>query len=366
MPSPPGRTSLRCRTPDHAHGLYGVCQMTERVEKSELSRRKLLGLGGGIAATAALAPVLASSAPALALPAGAASVPETQYFDLTQPSYDLFRGKTLAAGTVMQSFTFDNVNRRLFVAQLMNGSTSAANGDLAISRLDFSGNLLDHMYLKGFGHGVSIGVEPSGSTSYLWTEVDAAPGAGDGTARGTRLARFAYSAGATYTNTSSQLAKHKPIAGTEQTAAVDPINNRLVVRYRDASGAFRFVIFDLAAAAKGDFSAPLANVATPTGLGTFQGYTLYGSYLYLFTGNAYSSSNPDPGNARLTSIDVNTGTPKQKSVLTKAGASLTYREPEGLAIYRTAGGETRLFLGFASGSAGARKANIFYKNALTS
>ena len=49
---------------------------------------------------------------------------------------------------------------------------------------------------------------------------------------------------------------------------------------------------------------------------------------------------------------------------TNAGGSLDYREPEGMAVYRTVAGETRLFLGFASGAAGARRANIFYKNVL--
>ncbi len=40
------------------------------------------------------------------------------------------------------------------------------------------------------------------------------------------------------------------------------------------------------------------------------------------------------------------------------------REPEGLAIYRTAAGEARLFIGFATGVEGDRRSSIFYKNAL--
>jgi hypothetical protein len=35
--------------------------------------------------------------------------------------------------------------------------------------------------------------------------------------------------------------------------------------------------------------------AQPPGLGTFQGYAVYGEYLYLLDGEAYSSSNPPPG-----------------------------------------------------------------------
>lgn len=41
------------------------------------------------------------------------------------------------------------------------------------------------------------------------------------------------------------------------------------------------------------------------------------------TGNAYSASNPEPGNTYLTSINVNTGDIAQGPTLTKAGSTLT-------------------------------------------
>nr|WTB28984.1 hypothetical protein OG781_05145 [Streptomyces sp. NBC_00830] len=84
--------------------------------------------------------------------------------------------------------------------------------------------------------------------------------------------------------------------------------------------------------------------------------------MYFITGDGYSASNPDPGNTYITSI--NTGAIAQGPTLTKAGSTLTYREPEGLAIYRTDAGESRLFLGFATGEEGDRRSSIFYKNAL--
>jgi hypothetical protein len=65
----------------------------------------------------------------------------------------------------------------------------------------------------------------------------------------------------------------------------------------------------------------------------------------------------------VSSVDLNGGGSFVR-VRTNAGGSLDYREPEGMAVYRTVAGETRLFLGFASGASGARKANIFYKNVL--
>jgi hypothetical protein len=314
-----------------------------------LGRRRLLAAGGGLAAMALVG--------GFAEPA-AAEVPGSAHFDLTQPSYDLFRDAALFQSTVMQSFTFDNVNRRLFVAQVAEGSSAADHGDLCVSQLTFAGELLGHMFLTGFGHGVSIGVEPVGSTSYLWTEVDSA------SARGTQLARFPFVAGATVDHTSTGLEKHRPIEGIDTvTCATDPVNGRLVMRYR-IGGAFRYVVYALADVHAGVYDRRLADLAQPAGMGTFQGYAVYGEYLYMLDGDAYSSTNPSPGNAHVSSVSLNGGPVTR--VPTNAGTSLTYREPEGMAVYRTVAGETRLFLGFASGQAGNRRANIFYKNVVVS
>jgi hypothetical protein len=294
--------------------------------------------------------------------ARAAALPVSQRFDLTQPSHDLFRNMPLHDQTVMQSFAYDNVNRRLFTAQLKNGSGSDAAGDLCITQLDFSGNQLGFMFLEGFGHGVSIGAEPVGTATFLWTEVDA-PNNGPGTsARGVRLARFKFTSGTTLTAASSALQKHTPIAGvTTTTPAIDPVNERLVMRYA-TGGTFRYAVYDLADVNAGDYT-PLVDIAQPAGLGTFQGYTIYGEFLYTIDGTAYDTSNPAPGNTFVTCVDLNTGAVVDRE-FTQAGSTLSYREPEGLAIYRTAAGETRLFLGFASGESGGRMANLFYKNVL--
>jgi hypothetical protein len=314
-----------------------------------VTRRGLLAAGGGLAAAALVG--------GFAEPA-AADVPGSAHFDLTQPSYDLFRDSGLFQQTVMQSFTFDNVNRRLFVAQVTNGSAAADRGDLCVSQLTFAGELLGHMFLTGFGHGVSIGVEPVGSTSYLWTEVDSV------SARGTQLCRFPFVSGTTLDHASATLEKHQPIAGIDTvTCATDPVNERLVMRYR-TGGVFRYAVYTPSDLHAGVYDRPLADIAQPAGMGTFQGYAVYGEYLYMLDGDAYSSTNPSPGNAHVSSVSFNGGPVTR--VATNAGASLSYREPEGMAVYRTVAGETRLFLGFASGAAGARRANIFYKNVLVS
>ncbi|MBA4861822.1 teichoic acid biosynthesis protein C [Streptomyces sp. PSKA54] len=317
-----------------------------------LSRRGLLRAGTGLGVAAL----------GLGLGAGAASaaVPTSQRFDLTQPSYDLFRGKSLHDVTVQQGFAYDNVNRRLFVAQRRDGTAETA-GDLCITQLDFEGNYLGYMHLTGFGHGVAFGAQGVGTSTYLWTEVEA-----NANGYGKRLARFKFTSGTTLSNTSTALTKYTPVStATEHTCSIDPVNNRLIVRYHLSDGK-HIAVYDLAAAANGDFSSRLADFkqpSLPTLSSTFQGYAAYGQYLYVLTGTSYDASG-GVVNSEVTSIDMNTGTIKQGPVLTKAGESLDFREPEGLAIYQTVAGEVRLFLGFASGAAGDRRSNLFYKNAL--
>lgn len=318
--------------------------------QKSLSRRGMLRASGGLG--------LAALGLGLATGSASAAVPVSKRFDLTEPSYDLFRGKTLHDDTVQQSFAFDNVNRRLFVAQRRNGTAETA-GDLCVTQLDFEGNQLGYMYLTGFGHGVSFGAQAVGTSTYLWTEVEA-----NGNGYGRRLARFKFTNGTTLANTSTALTKFTPVAAaTEHTCSIDPVSNRLIVRYHQNS-AKHIAVYDLAAATNGNFTSPLANFAQPD-LGTrkFQGYAAHGSYLYLLTGHSY----PETGNvvdSEVTSVNMNTGAIVQGPLITNAGSTLTFREPEGLAVYKTAGGEIRLFLGFASGEAGDRRSNLFYKNIL--
>ncbi|MEV4107705.1 teichoic acid biosynthesis protein C [Nonomuraea sp. NPDC049695] len=312
-----------------------------------VTRRDLLKVGAGVAAT-----VVAGTE--------AAAAASSRRFDLAAPADPLIWKKALYDETVLQSFAFDNVHGHIYVAQLKNGSGSAAAGDLCVTKLSLTGSVLGHMYLLGFGHGVQIGVEPSGGSAYLWTETDAVSD-GAGNAWGRRLARFKFVNGQTLRPSSSALTKYTLISGaTSTTCAIDPSTNRLIMRCR-VGGQARFVAYSLAAVKAGS-AKKLYDVAQPSGLGVFQGYTAYGDYLYLLDGTAYGASNPAPGNTYLTCVDLRTGAKVQRS-LSQAGKSLDYREPEGLAI-QIASGRPRLCLGLASGTAGARKASIFYKDAL--
>ncbi|WP_327169279.1 hypothetical protein [Streptomyces subrutilus] len=374
----------------------------------QISRRHLLTLTGA----AALAAAGLGSATGTAR-AAAAGLPASKLIRVegnTGPAY--FREETLHEGTVLQSIGFDNVNRRLYVAQLIqggrklpgesaavSGATRDLHGDLSITEWTLgadaadgsgTGRITGSMYLRGFGHGVSIGVEPSGSGTYLWTEVDAVQDVKNGTSRGSRLCRFRFASSATPLDaTNASLQKFTPVPGSvNNTASIDPITNRLVVRY--SLGGMRYRLYDLAAARAGDFTAPLAEIAEPAiaidrarfGYPSFQGYAAAGSYLYLLHGNSYGTmqdhdkneatpeiliSAPGEGNTHLTSVDLNTGQ-IVRTFHSKAGYTLPFREPEGLAVQIPQPGNPevyRLCMGFASGETGGqRKASVYYKDSL--
>ncbi|MEU5522799.1 teichoic acid biosynthesis protein C [Streptomyces sp. NPDC093250] len=315
------------------------------------SRRALIRTGAGASLAALGLGVGAQSA--------SAAVGATKRFDLTQPSYDLFRSKNTHGPRVQQSFAFDWVNKFLFVATKRSGSAESA-GDLCINKMDFDGNYLSYMHLNGFGHGVAFAALPSGSGTELWIEC-----AANGNGYGTALAPIRYAANTTLGSPAASAA-YRPISGaTEYTCSVDPVHERMIVRYHTSAGK-RIAVYPLSAFRTRNFGSPLVDFKQPAIPGTPQGYTLYGSYMYFLTGDAYpgDGSPSGDGNSYVTSIDVNTGTVKQGPVLTKAGSTLHHREPEGLAIYRTDAGEARLFIGFATGVEGDRRSSIFYKNAL--
>jgi len=309
------------------------------------SRRTLLTATG--ASLLGLGAVGAVTAPA------SAAVPSSGRVDLAEPSYERFRRVLLhESHHAMQGMAYDNVNRRLYIAQIRNGSSG---DDLCVNQLTIAGELTGHMHVNNAGHGVSIGVQPVGSASYLWVECDS--DRNDDKGRGTALARFRFVNGGTPSVT-------KFLKGSKGiTCATDPINKRLLVR-RNEGGRMYYRLYSLADAAAGRFGSPLAHFPQPTlgnGSVTFQGYTLLGRYLYTLDGTGHQD--PADINSHVTAIDMNTGKVVQRRI-TRAGKSLFYREPEGMMVYRTVNGNPRLCFGFASRpsmSSATRHASVYFK-----
>ncbi|MDH6702163.1 hypothetical protein P3T26_006665 [Streptomyces sp. MAA16] len=280
-----------------------------------------------------------------------------QPIDLAAPAVRwLWRKGTLLEPTVLQSFAFDEVHKHLYVLQITR--TGHAAGDLCLNRLDYQGKRLGAMYLRGFGHGVSVGVqnEPDG-TVWIWTEADADGGYGQG------VTRFHFAAGAV--RTGADVAIRHPIAGsTNNQPAVCMASRRIAVRYR-AAGVPRYRIWDLDAFVARDYGDPLADFpqtgAHPVAGAPFQGYALHGDFLYQVAGSAYNARTNPPsghGDTYLSRLDATTGALLQRS-RTEAGYSLSFREPEGVAIRRLP--TPWLCLGLASGDEGARRFSVYVK-----
>jgi hypothetical protein len=333
-------------------------------EGRALSRRTFLGATGGL--TLAVGTSALHGAPALAAPGRRAALPSVGSWDLTAGSLPFIENK-LTADThhTMQSFCFDPNNQRLFTISEPNGGST---GELAVTRMSYAGAVTGHMRLGRLGHGVSFGAERSGTASFLWTE----HGYDASTDRGTGIQRFPFVDGGTPRPTYAG----NPTAddgGVNVTPSVDHWNRLLGLKYM-VGGSSRFRVYDLDRASAGDFSQVLLQVTQPTLPGTLQGWTIFGSYVYLLCGTAYSSDNPKPGNTTLSKLNLATGAFEQSQVHSNAFGSMTSREPEGMAGYVRADGEHRLYFGLVghSGQTSAsqpdgvdRPVSIAYKNAFS-
>ncbi|MGW7573419.1 phage baseplate protein [Streptomyces sp. NPDC054765] len=323
-------------------------------------RRTVFRLGV-VAAAAAVAPVRW---------AGAASAPGRKPPALSAAGRQFLAGK-LRHTTVLQSFAVDERRGHVYALQLVAGgfrlpgekaalshAERAGNGDLCLNRLTLDGSEAGHMYLKGFGHGGSIGLEEAPGGVRLWTEWDANPSSGYG--RG--VCRFRFADGQVRGRDSGELSTYHPVTGsTSNCPALDLSHRHLLVRYKRA-GIPRFALYDLDRFRSRWFW-PLTDFLQPgAGLGLpFQGMALYGNYAYQILGSAYGAGNPasSGGNTRLYRMDLRTGRVVWQQ-LERTAPGLSPREPEGLAVL-SGDGTPRLCLGFVEGPAGGRSFRLYDK-----
>ena len=285
-------------------------------------------------AVAALAAGCTSAATA---PAAAAAT--------TAPAQAVFTNMALHDPSVMQSFAYDPVHKTWIFAQLTWGSP-ASSGDLTLTKVSASGTQLGWMHLAGFGHGLSIGIDGSGG---IWTEAHATaePALGWALAGsyGNQVARFAWHSGATLTPASPGVERFGVNAGApEQTPSIDVADGLIAVQYWSAGlHAFRWAVYSLAAFRQHSYPA-LARFTVPAalGIGVEQGWALASRTL---VGNWQGAASPG------TYSGVTTAGVLAWKTLSTAGSG----EPEGM----TRAGPGNLCTGFASGPAGARRANVY-------
>jgi hypothetical protein len=288
-------------------------------------------------------------------------------FDVAAPSSMFLREKRIRDATVMQSFAFDDANGRLYVAQVMqrdrqlggesapvSGTQRSAHGDVCISRLDYAGRLLSWMYLRGFGHPVGIGVEPVGSSAYLWLGTASVPRKADGVGYPTRVGRVRFVPGGVVTYPSTAIQVHQPIQGaTEVSVSVDAMNRTLLLRCL-AGGAYRYNLYGLDAFKSRTYK-PLYS-RTETGISdVFQGHAHLADRVYRLEGRAGGVTTAP---THVSCFDLPSGRTVQRAI-TEAARTLRFREPEGLAVQLK---PLRLHMGFADGVRGARNISLYYKD----
>lgn len=296
--------------------------------------------------------------------------PGVRRIDLSTGPVTAFSGVLLGSKTVGQGISVDYVGGFLFTSQLMKGgiqlpgepapvagSVRATNGDMCITKLSMAGTVLGSMYVTGGGHGMSVGVEygRDGQT-YLWIDRDASS---SGYAQS--LSRIQFADGTVLDSRST--ASYAPMAGMQGVScSVDPAHRLIAVRWvypTPDTGPRRMALYDLDQAIAGIWN-PLSVIDQAVQPGTNQGFVTWGSHLYLMDGDS-KDVNP-AGNMYIQSMDWTTGQVVQRQQITYLN-SLTFREPEGLAISLpdpSLPHRARLYFGIADGASGSRNLTMCY------
>ncbi|MGY3677665.1 hypothetical protein ACVWXU_001288 [Streptomyces sp. TE33382] len=343
---------------------------------SAVSRRTLLRTGTGIAAAAA-----SGGLSLLAAGSASATVPTSQRFVFEGAGGNpVVRAALHQPYWAMQSFAIDHVHGHIYFVQTKVGSTS---GDLWMTRTSMSGVVLGAMALHGFDHGSSIAVQPDTFGSpYVWLAGDWRS-LTEGTPPNSHvICRIKYSDDSVLGYSDSARVWTFPIGLSDfrdcPRPSIDPYTNRLLIRYMGTTSPWRLALFDLPAVInKGisDTTPILAKRALPTnaqlGLAEsdhFQGVTSYGQYVYLSYGGPPAKPTDPAKPSYLVRLDMNkTGGSVEQVFQTTAGESLSGREPQGMAIWRSPDGP-RLAFGFSSrdpDSPDQFRATVFYKSELT-
>ncbi|MFF5973546.1 hypothetical protein ACFY7C_18670 [Streptomyces sp. NPDC012769] len=289
--------------------------------------------------------------------------------DIAGPVGKLLHRRRLQNGTVMQSFGIDPVSGDVFVLQVMEGglrlpdeaaavdyATRKARGDLCLSRLSRTGTLTGHMYLRGFGHGVNLGVENRGGTIWLWTETASLPNSKN-EGYGSAVTSFAYGDGDIVDHgTARHTTPYTPDpAARFVTPTIDHGAGELVIRYT-LGGVTSYARYDLARATAGDWQVlGRLTPAVPAAGTDFQGYASHAGVLYTLKGQSLDAV-PLPGNTYITAFEWATGNQLDHQHIT-AGPGLVWREAEGMTV-SVLDGVPHLHFGFACDDPGPRTCTI--------
>ncbi|MFZ3473587.1 signaling protein [Streptomyces sp. 4.24] len=339
-------------------------------DKTSFSRRTLLFAGGAMAAGITASSLVWGRHPEADEPEE--SQPLVGAFDMRTGSMRL-EPSPLFYATGPQSFAFDDANGLIYALQTVAGDIQLPDenkpvsstdrkrsGDMCLIQLSNSGEFLGHMILRGFGHGISFGVEPVDGRTNIWVE-----GKSEGkSGYGRSVARVRFKDGSVLDSSDSGVRHFDPLPGASHvTPALDLPGERMLVSHEE-DGEQRFVVYG-----KADFLAERTGHAQPLEDGVqvkgeefFQGCVLHGDFVYVLTGGPYTGkegNNPpgSGGNTYITAIDVRTGQTQARHHVTVA-PDLPHREPEGIAV-SSAGPAPALCIGFSVKAKDHRQLTVY-------
>ncbi|MFE2289208.1 signaling protein [Streptomyces sp. NPDC059443] len=339
--------------------------------RAPFSRRTLLFAGGTVAAGVAVGGLGWKLRTETGSPEDD-SPPMAGVFDM-RTAAERLAPSPLFNTTGPQSFAFDDSKGMIYTLQGIQGglrldgekepASSAdrkAAGDMCLTRMSSSGEPLGHMYLRGFGHGISFGVEPVGKSTLIWVESKPDPESGYGRS----VARVLFRDGALLDGDDPTVAHYDPVPGSSEVSpALDLAGGRVLVSHQEGEE-HRFSVYGMT-----DFLAGRFEAAHTLEAGVqvreeewFQGCALHGDFVYVLTGEPYTGKNGDnppksDGNTYVSAIDVRTGEAQGRHLVTVA-RHLPYREPEGIAVSTTGPGPA-LCVGFSVKSRDARELTVY-------
>ena len=233
----------------------------------------------------------------------------------------------------IQSFAKDS-NYYYFVQM-----TDASNGNLRITRIKYTNPgryTKDHMDLKGFGHGTNLDVSVYNGKTYLWIG-----SCMNSKKRTTAISCFPFKKNAVYHkkagNTSKITIGRSSAYASNVFPAISSNGKYCFVRYT-RGGKQYFQKYKIYSGNRIKGYKPLSKTKVSATVGDFQGFDVSGNYIYTIEGSPSASflfTYDKSITYRPTIVRrINYKTGSKKSYTINGAKSLTFREPEGIKIYK--------------------------------
>ncbi|MFJ8934014.1 hypothetical protein ACIRLA_46365 [Streptomyces sp. NPDC102364] len=244
---------------------------------------------------------------------------ESAWADTSADADVMFLNKSTGGESIMQSLAVDSMTRDVYLTQVIPDGVQlddepapvsfddrSAAGDILITRVTMTGTPLDHMYLRGVGHPVGLGIDARpGADPWLWIGTDAQSATGNYSSSAIGYIAWNPSEATALDNadiTTRMMPTGEPADWSY--VNIDPTTRRLVHCEHLGDYTWHFYLYDLDDAYE-DRWEPIADLTARFPGLRFQGLAAAGRYLYVWTGHDLGT-HPE-GNAVMYRYDFHTG-----------------------------------------------------------